>query len=165
MELILVRHGIAVRRDTPGFAEEDRPLTEDGIERMQRAARGLARFIDPPDMIVASPLLRSRQTAEIIAQALQSNHDIAEWPSLLPGAAPTAILSVLKKYSGESTSLMLVGHEPQLSHMTAVLLGTEEKAIAYRKGGACSLEFEAKPTAGSARLNWFLTPKQLRQLA
>lgn len=165
MELILVRHGLAVKRGTPGFLDDDRPLTEDGIERMQKAARGLARFIDPPDIIVASPLIRSRQTAEILSLALQSNGDIAEWPSLLPDAAPATILPLLKKYSGDAASVMLVGHEPHLSLLTALLLGAAPHSIVYKKGGACGLEFAGKPAIGTAQLNWFLTPKQLRQLA
>jgi phosphohistidine phosphatase len=165
VELILVRHGLAVKRDTPGFADEDRPLTEDGIERMQKAARGLARFIDPPDIVISSPLVRARQTAEILAQALQCNHDVAEWATLLPDAAPATILPLLKKRAGDVASVILVGHEPHLSHLTALLLGAPEQAIAYKKGGACSLDFAGKPAAETAKLNWFITPKQLRLLA
>ena len=165
MILYLVRHAIAVEHGTPGFLDEDRPLTEEGIDRMQRAARGLARLVDPPDLIAASPFLRAKQTAEILAVTLQSRDGITEWPELVLTASANKILPLLKEHAGEAGSMMLVGHEPHLSLLTALLIGSGPHAFAYKKGGTCALECPAKITQGSAKLLWFLTPKQLRQLA
>ena len=165
MILYLVRHAIAVESGTPGYADEDRPLTEEGIERMQRAARGLARLIDPPDLIASSPLLRAKQTAEILAVALQSRDGVSEWPALIPSAAASKVLPQIKGQNGDSGAILLVGHEPHISLLTALLMGTAPHAFAYKKGGVCALECPAKITQGSAKMMWFLTPKQLRQLA
>ncbi len=165
MILYLVRHAIAVESGTPGYSDEDRPLTEEGIDRMQRAARGLARLIDPPDLIASSPLLRAKQTAEILAVALQSRDGVSEWPILVPTAAANKTLPQIKSHGTESSAVMLVGHEPHLSQLTALLIGSPPQAFAFKKGGACALECPTKVTQGSAKMLWFLTPKQLRQLA
>lgn len=165
MVLYLVRHAIAVENGTPGYSDEDRPLTEEGIDRMQRAARGLARLIDPPDLIASSPLLRAKQTAEILAVALQSRDGVTEWADLIPTAAANKALPQIKSQGTDASAVMLVGHEPHLSLLTALLMGTAPHAFAFKKGGVCALECPAKITQGSAKMLWFLTPKQLRQLA
>jgi len=164
MELILVRHGLAVKRETPGYAEADRPLTEEGIERMQKSARGLASLIDPPDFIVSSPLIRAKQTAEILSVSLQCGHEIAEWEALLPDAAPSALVSMLRKHERANECIILVGHEPHLSRCAAHVLGAEPQVFQFKKGGAASFEFSSRIAQGSGLLKWFLTPKQLRQL-
>jgi len=60
-----------------------------------------------------------------------------------------------------------VGHEPSLSQILGWLLtGTDRRLFAFRKGGACLLEFgEDEPAGGTATLLWALTPAQLRTLA
>ncbi|MCB1060386.1 MAG: phosphohistidine phosphatase SixA [Calditrichaeota bacterium] len=165
MYIYLVRHAIAVEHGTPGYKDSDRPLTEEGIERMQKAARGLAHFIDPPDLIVSSPYLRAKQTAEILAVALQSRDGITEWPMLTPASAPTGVFANLNENSSTTNSVMLVGHEPHISRLTALLLGTKSDAIRFKKGAVCALECPAHLVPGCAELQWFLTPKQLRRLA
>jgi len=163
--IYLVRHAIAVEHGTPGFADDERPLTEEGIDRMQRGARGLARFVDPPELIVSSPLLRARQTAEILAVALQSRHALTEWTVLTPDATPTQTMTHVNKHASENSTMMLVGHEPHLSALAATLLGASADAIAFKKGGACAIECPIKVARGTGKLLWLLTPKQLRQLA
>ena len=58
-----------------------------------------------------------------------------------------------------------VGHEPSISLILSWLLtGNERRIHAFRKGGACLLEFEGEVAAGTATLLWALTPSQLREL-
>lgn len=165
MYLYLVRHAIAVEHGTAGYKDADRPLTEEGIERMQKAARGLEHLVDPPDLIVSSPYLRAKQTAEILAVTLQSRDGIVEWPMLTPASAPANALPMLNEQSSVNNSVMLVGHEPHISRLAALLLGTKADAIKFKKGAVCALECPAKTSPGCAELLWFLTPKQLRRLA
>lgn len=165
MILYLVRHGIAVEQGTPGFKDAERPLTEEGIERMQKAARGLARQLDPPDLIASSTLLRAKQTAEIHAAALQSRDGVAEWPELSPASAPHQTINLLTERAASHKSVMLVGHEPHISSLAALLLGAAPYSITFKKGATCALMCARVPTPGKAELLWFLTPKQLRHLA
>ena len=70
MRLYIVRHGIAVPHGTPGVAEDDRPLTKDGIKKTRQAAEGLRAIECFPEIILSSPLPRAKQTAEIVLDAL-----------------------------------------------------------------------------------------------
>ena len=69
MRLIIIRHATAVPHGTPGYADEDRPLTPEGEAKFREAARGLARAYDRPDALLTSPWLRARQTAAIAGAA------------------------------------------------------------------------------------------------
>src|SRR5439155_23799609 len=69
MRLLIVRHGIAVAHGTPKVPEDERPLTPRGAKRFRAAARGLARICRRPDVLLTSPLVRARQTADIAADA------------------------------------------------------------------------------------------------
>ena len=68
MNLYLMRHGIALPQDDPSVASDsERPLSHKGVKRMRKAAKGVRRLDIPFDALLTSPLLRARQTAEIIA--------------------------------------------------------------------------------------------------
>ena len=69
MQLLIVRHGIAVERGTPGIPDDDRPLTPEGEKKFKQAARGIARALDKPYAILTSPLPRAHRTAELLAEA------------------------------------------------------------------------------------------------
>src|SRR5258708_1628001 len=69
MHLLIVRHAIAVPHGTPEVPEDERPLTPRGEKRFRAAARGLARICRPPDVLLSSPLVRARQTADIAPEA------------------------------------------------------------------------------------------------
>jgi phosphohistidine phosphatase len=69
MELLIIRHAIAVDRTTPGLPDDQRALTPEGRKKFREAARGLTRIVKRPDALLTSPLLRARQTAEIAAVA------------------------------------------------------------------------------------------------
>lgn len=165
MNIYIVRHGIAVEQGTSGLSDADRPLTKEGIERMQKAARGLKRFLDPPDLIVSSPLLRAKQTAEILAVALQTRDGVEEWAELSPASAPHSTVTLLKSHADTVKSVVLVSHEPHVSALAALLLGMKPLAVSFKKGAICALSCPHSLAAGKAELLWFLTPKQLRLLA
>ena len=67
MQLLIIRHAIAVPRGTPGIPDEDRPLTPEGEQKFREAAEGLAKLVDRPDALLTSPWLRAKQTAAIAA--------------------------------------------------------------------------------------------------
>src|SRR6266850_5759996 len=69
MRLLIVRHAIAVPHGTPEVPEDERPLTPRGEKRFRAAARGLVRICRRPDVLLSSPLVRARQTADIAAEA------------------------------------------------------------------------------------------------
>ena len=70
MELVFLRHGAAADREDWKGDDADRPLTADGADRTKDVVRGLKALKVKPDVILSSPLLRARETAEIAKKGL-----------------------------------------------------------------------------------------------
>ena len=161
MQLLVIRHGIAVERGTPGIPDEDRPLTPEGEEKFAEAAKGLAALVERPDALLTSPLLRAKQTAALAAAAW-GKIDPVETPALAGGSFEEQA-AVLDRYRGDAT-VAVVGHEPHLSALLARLLGSRhDDRVAFRKGGAALVDVPGR-LAGGGQLVWFLSPKVLRKL-
>lgn len=165
MKLLLVRHGKAEDRSLFTFsAKKDalRALTESGRRDMRKATKGLRKVSPDLDMVVTSPLVRARQTAEIVADIF-GVADIVEQPLLSPGSNANALLDWLEQQSVDAVAL--VGHEPDLSQLACLLLAGKGSSFMTFKKGACALiEFTAKPIPGRGALSWLLQPGQLRKL-
>jgi phosphohistidine phosphatase len=164
IDLYLVRHAIAEERGSAWPDDAKRPLSEEGRVKMARQVAGLDTLEVKIEEILTSPLVRTRQTAEILAQGLSSRPKITDFPPLAPGHAAKEVLSALKDYARRSR-LALVGHEPGLGDVMGALIGTRN-AITFKKGGVSLVKVDRlPPEAGAGALYWFLTPKVLRKLA
>src|SRR4051812_50182589 len=97
-ELYLIRHGIAEERGDAWPDDAKRPLSEEGMTRMRKSMRGLARLELTIDVLLTSPLVRTRQTAEIVAAALDPKPAIVAVDSLAPGGSPAGIFSHLEEH-------------------------------------------------------------------
>jgi phosphohistidine phosphatase len=161
MRLLLIRHGIAVERGTPGVPDDERALTKRGIRRFREAAQGLAVILRRPDALLTSPLVRARETADIAGEAWGKLKPI-DVPALAGGSFEQ-VVQVLGQYPVDAT-VVLVGHEPDLSSHLAKLLGTSHAGrLTFRKGGAALVEVPGDPAGGGA-LIWYLSPRLLRRL-
>jgi phosphohistidine phosphatase len=163
MDLILLRHAIAVDRGLPGFEDDSqRPLTPKGSARMQQIANGLKRVHPKLDLIVTSPYLRALQTAEIVAAAYKMEKLLQTSDALTPLQSPAAIVREVSDMLPGISSLLLVGHEPFLSSLVSVLLcGDESLSLVLKKGGVCKLSIQDLKYGRCATLEWLATPKQL----
>ena len=160
--LYLIRHGVAEERGEAWPDDAKRPLTEAGMARLRKSARGLARLGVTLDVVLTSPLVRTRQTAEIIAAAFDPRPSIVAAESLAPEGSYQAVLDDLEKQSRKS-SIALVGHEPSIGEIAARLAGSRH-AWEYKKGAVCRVDLAALPPSGPGSLRWLLTPKILRSL-
>ena len=161
MQLLIIRHAIAVERGDPGIPDEDRPLTPEGQEKFAEAAKGLATLVDRPDALLTSPLLRAKQTAALAAAAWGKVEP--KETAALAGGSFEEQAAVLDGYAGDAT-VAVVGHEPHLSSLLARLLGSRhDDRLAFKKGGAALVDVPGR-LAGGGRLAWFLPPKVLRKL-
>ncbi|HKU41466.1 MAG TPA: phosphohistidine phosphatase SixA [Polyangiales bacterium] len=159
--LYLVRHGIAEARSASG-RDDDRGLAQDGVHEMQRAAAGLARLDMHVHAIWASPLLRARQTAEILRDALAPGLELAIQPGLRPEGDVDAVMQELQAAS-DVEARMLVGHEPSISALGSALLtgSTSGVRLPFKPGSV--LAIERASAAGRGTLRWFVTAEQLGQ--
>ncbi len=161
MRLVIIRHAIAVPRETPGIVEEERPLSPDGERKFLKAARGLALLVEAPDLVLTSPLPRASRTAEIAA-ATWGGVQVRTEPVLVDGTVDD-IAQTLAKLP-EAAKVAIVGHEPTLSALAARLLGAKSgEAFELKKGGAACIETDAGVAGG--RLLWFAPPRVLRDVA
>ena len=165
MMLYIVRHAIAAPHGTPGIADEDRELTQAGIRKMKQAAAGLCAAGFVPDLVLSSPLIRARQTAEILIEAFRGKPPLRLIPALFPGGDRVALYREIRRHK-ESEALMLVGHQPSLGEIAGeIAWGSAGAALELKKGGACALEIERLSAAPQGRLLWLMTPPLLRKLA
>ncbi len=162
-QLFIMRHGIALDRNSP-LAVNDamRPLTPKGRSRVERIATELHKMGYAFDWIVTSPLVRAAETAEVVAASQEPAPPVDVCQALRPGASQEDVLAFLAK-NPDRRSVMLVGHEPDLSTLAGRLIGAGREAnLEFRKGGCCLIEYSSIPTQYSGRLVWWLTPRALR---
>ena len=161
-ELYLIRHGVAEARGDRWPDDTKRPLTEEGMSRLRKSARGLASVDVSFDVMLTSPLVRARQTAEIIASAVDPRPHIVTAESLAPGGTYAAVLADLDKQARRAT-IALVGHEPGIGELAARLAGSRH-AFEFKKGAVCRIDVDVLPPEGPGTLRWFLTPRIMRSL-
>lgn len=166
-----MRHGIAADLGEGGVIKDaDRPLTLEGRARMKLTAAGLNEAGLKFNLILSSPLLRARQTAEAVAEVLDLQHKVKIIESLAPGRAFAAgegghaeIFLELGAYQFERA--LLVGHQPDLSELASYLLtGHRNLNVEFKKGSLCLIEVASLPPRGPALLRWLMAPKHLRML-
>ncbi len=164
MMLYLVRHGVAKEFGEDGIrSDEERPLSALGRRKTAQVARGLKQLGVTPHRIVTSPLVRARETADIVAGVVAPTVTVEESATLAPTAAPAAAVAWLA--SQQPATIMLVGHLPHIPELASVLLaGDASVDIRFKKAAACCLSLIGVTQASAARLEWLLQPKQLRLL-
>lgn len=159
MELYLMRHGIAAERQ-PQQDDAARPLTEQGRQKTLAIAQRLAGLSLHFDAILTSPLIRARQTADILRAAGLSD-TLAIEPLLSPGGLLETWLEQVGQQRGDR--LMLVGHAPDLSHWAERLLWNATKeTIVLKKAGIIGLSLpETGSFLGHSQLIWLTPPRFL----
>jgi phosphohistidine phosphatase len=166
MYLYLVRHAIAEdREDFSKKSQEDslRPLTLKGRKRMQKMLFLIEDELQDLDLIVTSPYVRAKQTAQIISEFLGGVR-IIESAELVPHAAPAAFLKWLKSQENQK-KILAVGHSPHIGSFASYILSgsNKESFIEFKKSSVALIETgnfgEMAPT--QAQLEWLISPKIL----
>lgn len=159
----LVRHAIAAPRDGIGVVDDAaRALTPKGMRRMRQVVRGLVRLDAVFEEIWTSPLVRARQTADILAESPSFEGNLRVMEALRPGGN---LNDIAQELAGRCslTGVALVGHEPDLGELAGMLLaGSPQGLVTLRKGGVACLEIKEGAAPLRGRLNWLMTPGQLR---
>ena len=156
MNCYFLRHGIAVEPDEWTGPDFDRPLTREGIERMKCEARAIADLSLQLDVIVTSPLLRARQTAEIVADRLKLRDDIVEDERLADGFDSRRLSEILGEHD-KAGAIMLVGHEPTMGRIIG------DANVELKKAALAGVALsDASATRGT--LICLIPPKVLTQL-
>jgi phosphohistidine phosphatase len=160
MKLYLMRHGIAIDR-IGGAIHNDfqRPLTDEGRAETRAVATGLKRLGVGANLVVSSPLVRAKQTAEIVLDVLAAKQGLEITDSLSPGCNLSDLYKFLRKFQPFEEAF-LVGHEPDMGRIAATLLWSgPELEIPFKKSGICRVDVSDLPPTSPGVLKWFITPK------
>lgn len=161
MDLYFLRHGKAFKRSPKFRPDSTRPLTPEGEELMQDAAKGIKRLDIDFDLILFSPYLRASKTAEIFHDVVKRGK-MQVTKTLVSEADPLEIIHEIEDRYAKSEAIVLVGHEPHMSHLMSILLtGEETMSIDLKKSGFAKLCIDDLKPGKCACLKWMMTPPQL----
>jgi len=168
MDLYIVRHAWADDRDSSRWPDDDlRPLTEEGMERFARFVAKLAHRGVAPQVVGASPLVRCRQTAELLAAGVPGKPTVERLDSLRPGSDLKGLLRWTVRQAQSHQQIAWVGHAPDVGWLTAALIGQPEGSIRFAKGSVAAIRFDdfstlgGRELCGSGELRWLVTAKML----
>lgn len=156
--LYFLRHGRADRMAFTGNDDRLRPLTPEGILRLEAAAAKLAQLEMNCEVILTSPLTRCRQTADIVAPVLGLSGQVKVAPELACGFDLGGLEDLLAQ-EASCRAALLVGHEPDFSEVVSRLTGGSH--ILFKKGGLARVDLWRDFPAPQGVLAWLLPPKVL----
>ncbi|HZY98178.1 MAG TPA: phosphohistidine phosphatase SixA [Candidatus Baltobacteraceae bacterium] len=157
MLVYFVRHGIAEDGATFQGSDAERPLTAKGSRKMAEIGKRLAELDLKPNAILTSPLVRARQTAEIVATELRLSARVGDDERLAGGFNVQQLGAILSERT-DADGLMLVGHEPAMSAVIGHVTG--DARVEMKKGAVACVEF-SDPASARGVLLWLATPKIL----
>ena len=161
MKLYVMRHGPAEAR-RGGMVDADRALTVEGRAETASVARGLARTGARPALILTSPLVRARQTAELVAQQLLDGEGVTLSDVLLPGAGLDPLVHQLRVATNDT---LIVGHNPEMATFAGQCISPAATThIDLSTAGVVCVAFEGAPALGEGTLRWYLRRAQLAAL-
>lgn len=167
LELYLVRHAVAAERGPDYPDDAERPLTDEGVERFRRAVAGLRDLGVQLDLVLSSPYVRARETADLLCVGLKPRPKLIVVEALAVGGKPADVIAAVARHSATgrgASRVALVGHEPDLGELAVRLMGARG-AVEFKKGAVCRIDVDRAMPAGPGTLRWLLPPRVLRGLA
>ncbi|MFO1476636.1 MAG: phosphohistidine phosphatase SixA [Verrucomicrobiota bacterium] len=160
MKLFILRHGDAVESGDPRYKETERPLTSKGRQRTKQLASYLEEIGVTFDAMFSSPLVRARETAELVSDRLAGGRELVLTDHLAPLGSMEKLVGQVNGLHPHPDSVLLVGHEPYLGGLISLLCtGETHLQMAMKKGGLCRLHVDALACGRCAMLEWLLPPR------
>lgn len=157
MQLYILRHGIA-EDGVAAQPDSERALTAEGKKRLRPVLRLAQKAGVSPSLIVSSPYRRAVETAELAAKILEYKGDVLRSKSLVPSGSPAAVWQEIRVHK-EEPQLLLSGHEPLFSSLTAYLLASPNMQVDFKKGAIARVDLDHFGPEPHGVLKWMLLPK------
>jgi phosphohistidine phosphatase len=167
--LLLLRHAKA-ERSQPGGRDHDRVLAKRGRADAKKLGAYLARHAFVPDRAVVSTAARTRETWELLAAAFDKAPP-ASFDDRIYNASPQIILQAIKDTGSKTNTLLVIGHNPGLQELAAMLIASGDIDARERLGeefptsALAAISFATEDWSGvhsrGGRLEHFVTPKWL----
>jgi phosphohistidine phosphatase len=162
MDLYIIRHAWAGQSGDPKWPDDSkRPLTEKGKKRFEVTADILVERGMEPTIVATSPMLRCRQTAEILTANLTGRVEVVERNELLPEGDFESLWRWTVEQAQQHQQIAWVGHSPQVNEYVAALIGLSKGSIRFSKGAAAAIRFESDLSPSAGELRWLVTAKML----
>ena len=166
MEMYIIRHGDAIDRNDPQVTGDAmRWLTETGRDEVAVSARLLATLGVVPDLVLTSPMVRARQTAEIVTDLIgpASGPEISE--HLVYGGSLAGVLEDIL-HRGHPARVVLAGHMPSVGALVGYLAwGRPENEVPFRTGEVCRIDLpDDVPMPGYGDVRWLIPPRIARKI-
>ena len=158
-EIYILRHGHAEQVENI-INDFDRALTVEGIEKINRLGSFFNTLETKLEIVLSSPFLRAKQTAEILVSNLNPKPEIKIVDFLSCGASSKDISKGLLDYS-TNKSILIVGHSPDLDVFLGKLIGAGK--VNLKKGALAKVNFENNIEI-SGELEWLITPKIVKKV-
>ncbi len=158
MILYVVRHAHAVEQSRT-LPDEWRYLTKHGRSTVKKLGSRIVKNKPEPDVIITSPLVRTVQTAEILAEKIQYNNFIIASGLLLPGTDTQQLIKYLRKHK-KTECVMIVGHEPLLGMLVTELLGETDETISIKKGACVALKIHFNKNKKTSFIGYMVPGKK-----
>lgn len=160
MKLYILRHGDAGEPFEQKARDTERPLSPKGIQRTKQLADLLEQMETSFDAVLSSPLVRARETAEMVIRELKSAVKVGLTDALSPFGSMENLVHQLTTLRPVPKNVLLVGHEPYLSGFISLLCtGGPGLGLELKKGGLCRLEVTTPACGKCATLEWSLPPR------
>lgn len=166
MEIYIVRHGDAIDYNHPSVtSDEMRELTDKGREEVAVMARLLTRLGVTPDLMLTSPLVRARQTADIIAGITGSRVAPSVSDELAPSGSLAGVLNDILSH-GRPAQTVLTGHMPGVAQLTGYLVWRDDGLMKrFRTAEICRIDLaDESPVPGTGDLRWSIPPRIAERL-
>ena len=155
-----MRHAQAELRSGSNSDEESR-ITASGKESAKRnllLGKNLGLSVD---YLASSPLIRARETSELVTQVLEIPRKAVIEPSLEPTSSPQEIYSMLAGIRPAPNGILIISHQPLLGYLLSDLLGTDnESRIEMSTASIAKIMIRGEPHSGSGTLIWLVSDPQ-----
>ena len=156
LTIYILRHAEA---EAEARSDAERALTSKGRDQAKKVGRFCRDQGICPGLMLTSPLLRAEETAKLVWKELEERTKLEVTSFLAAGMRPQSAFKKIESLTGLG-SLMLIGHEPDLSEFIVAAIGGRSESIRLRKGALAKLTLpDAKPGVGT--LEFLLVPKLL----
>ena len=156
MNIYLIRHGDSEKIST-NKKDNERKLTPDGGQKLKIAAEGWKLLVPQFSHIISSPISRSLQTAEIIAQTFKFTGNITTDKRLISGNKTEGLVDLANEIMGPE--MAFVGHEPDFSEHISHLTSNSGVRIDFKKGMIAKISFEGRVKMSRGVLEFLIPVK------
>lgn len=161
LELYIIRHGLAGKSLEDEAMDEERPLKKKGKEKMKGIAKGLKELKISFDTVLTSPLLRAKESADILNEYCGESKEATVTDLLKPDSSYNDLIKLLNEYKDHKT-VAIVGHEPFLSGFASYCLSKSKNPLMnLKKGGVLMLEIDQVIKPGKCTLSLLMEPKHI----